>query len=122
MTERANYTDEADQFYENPAVFLNSHLGRPPSRKGLFGSKAAQQGLGLGRLTKDDKGPWDGNTGKKFWPDYLVFFGALEGELRVHAKDSAYRECWRGWNSWAHDDWRRRGNVIVWCLRGPRDE
>lgn len=60
--------------------------------------------------------------GAKVWPEYLVFFAQLEDVLRGVVAEagvgrSAYRECWRGWNSWAHDDWRRRGDMVVWCLR-----
>ena len=61
---------------------------------------------------------WDGGEGAKAWPDYLLFFGALEDVLGGVLRGSAYRECWRGWNSWGHDDRRRRGDVVVWCLRG----
>ena len=61
--------------------------------------------------------PFDGGTGLKYWPDYVVFFAQLEPVMRRVAKDSAYGECWRTFNSWAHDDWRRKGDVVVWCLR-----
>jgi phosphatidylinositol glycan class B len=27
-----------------------------------------------------------------------------------------YSECWRGFNSHLHDDARRKGDVVVWCL------
>lgn len=55
-----------------------------------------------------------------------MFFGQMEGTMReVLAKegeegeDGAYGECWRGWNGVAgwHEDWRRRGGLVVWCLR-----
>ncbi len=29
---------------------------------------------------------------------------------------SGYSECWRGFNSHWHDDRRRHGDVVVWCL------
>ena len=91
---------------------------------------------------------YDGQPGKKAWPDYIVFFGQLEPVLRdvlgspaddnesggsavkswvrrwlgravgnMGGERGAYRECWRGWNGWGHEDWRRRGGVRVWCLR-----
>jgi phosphatidylinositol glycan class B len=28
-----------------------------------------------------------------------------------------YEECWRGFNTHWHDDGRRRGDVVVRCLR-----
>ena len=64
---------------------------------------------------------------KKPWPQHLVFFGQLEPVLRAVLEGNgtttatgtgtgAYRECWRGWNGWGNEDWRRRGGVVVWCL------
>lgn len=44
----------------------------------------------------------------------LVVFG--EAEKRVGEKlGDEYRVCWRGFNSQVHDDWRRRGEVVVFC-------
>lgn len=115
---RDTYRDEADQFYDDPTGFLKKHLGTPPRRKGVLGSKTPQEGLGMGRVNEMEVA-WDGKEGKKVWPDYLVFFEQLEGTLKgyVGAK-GGYVEGWRGWNSWGHDDWRRRGDIVVWCLRG----
>ena len=116
---RASYVDEADQFYANPKKSLDDKLGKPPTRKTLLGGKAAKKGLGLnGQL--DGVGALDGKLGRKLWPDYLVFFEQLEPVLRDVTKDSGYMPCWRGWSSWFHDDWRRKGDVVVWCVRGSK--
>ena len=86
-------------------------------------------GMGTGGRVGEEAGSgaagreaWDGGEGAKAWPDYLVFFGALQGAMKGVLGGSAYRECWRGWNSWGHDDARRRGDVVVWCLRGGEGE
>jgi phosphatidylinositol glycan class B len=55
-------------------------------------------------------------VGRKAWPHELVFFEQLEPVLKEVLKGTRYRECWRGFNSHVHDDWRRVGDVIVWCL------
>lgn len=122
-SERAKYLDEADQFYADPKAFLVKTLGAPPRPKkkvnpwfGWFGSRKKAKG-GFGREDMIATEAWDGREGRKTWPEYLVFFEQMEPTLRDFLKDSAYRDCWRGWNSWAHDDWRRKGDVIVWCLR-----
>ena len=47
-------------------------------------------------------------------PQRLVFFNALTASLELW-KDR-YRECARFFNTRWHDDSRRRGDVIVWCL------
>lgn len=53
---------------------------------------------------------------RREWPQYLVFFEQLEGVLGEVLVGSRYRECWRGFNSQWHDDWRRVGDVVIWCL------
>ena len=112
---RSIYMDEADQFYDHPARFLAKNLGRPPQSKGLFGSRVPHKGSGA--LDVDEHAAWDGKPGKKVWPEYLVFFEQLEQTMGVVLAGSGYEECWRGWNSWFHDDWRRKGDVLVYCLR-----
>ena len=120
-TEREAYFDEADRFYADPRGFLEGELGRPRKRKSLLGGRTPRRGLGLeGASGASRETPWDGGAGKKMWPDYLVFFEGLEPVLSVVAGDSGYDPCWRGWNSWFHDDWRRKGDVVVWCVRGGR--
>lgn len=56
--------------------------------------------------------------GRRAWPGSLVFFGQLEKEMGGMLEGTLYRECWRGWNSHWHDDWRRGGDILVWCLDG----
>lgn len=128
-TARAAYLDEADRFYASPKSFLESTLGQPPlPRKktqslwwplGLFQRRRLKRGFGREDLTEANA--WDGRPGRKAWPEYLVFFEEKEELLKDVGRGSAYRECWRGWNSWGHDDWRRRGDMIVWCLRSQRE-
>ena len=112
---RKTYVDEADQFYDHPTRFLAENLGRPPRSKGLFGSRVPQQGSSTVGL--DKQAAWDGKPGNLVWPEYIVFFEQLERTMGGVLEGSAYDECWRGWNSWFHDDWRRRGDILVYCLR-----
>lgn len=49
------------------------------------------------------------------WPSHLVFFEALEETIAPILKDTPYRECKRFFNSYFHEDPRRRGDVIVYC-------
>lgn len=55
---------------------------------------------------------------RREWPMNLVFFAQLEDTLKSVLGETRYRECWRGGNSHWHDDWRRVGDVVVWCLDG----
>lgn len=94
--EKAKYVDEADVFYNDPVAWLSGNVGRGKARA---------------------------------WPDYLLFFGQLEGVLKGRRTEQdgtivqtgpavpagMYEECWRGFNSFWHDDPRRRGDVLVWC-------
>ena len=120
--ERKDYLDEADEFYQDPVIWMNNNLGRPPrSREDVLTS-----------MLKNGKkpAPWDGGSGKKMWTEYVVFFEQLEETMKevlgtTGSRDvqgpskpnGEYDECWRGWNSWGHDDWRRKGDIVVWCLR-----
>jgi phosphatidylinositol glycan class B len=49
------------------------------------------------------------------WPERLVVFDSLL-KNSGHIWGDGYRECWRGFNSHFHDDWRRKGDVVVFCL------
>lgn len=112
-SERAAYLDEADRFYLSPAAFLHEKLGDPPLPADHEDAHAERA----------QNAHWDGEVGylgTVGWPQYLVFFGQMEGTMReVVGEEGVYGECWRGWNGvrgW-HEDWRRRGGMVVWCLR-----
>ena len=90
LDQRSSYLDEADQFYLKPEVWLEANMHQP--------------GLDA----------WD-IKGKREWPEYVVFFQQLEPVIRKVLENSTYGECWRGFNSHWHDDWRRHGDVVAWC-------
>ncbi|KAF9637165.1 glycosyltransferase family 22 protein [Lasiodiplodia theobromae] len=104
LDRRASYLDEADEFYINPGPV--AWLGQHMESVGTIRSK--------GHVSKDkDEGKMQT---KRPWPTYLVFFQQLEGTLVDFLQETKYKECWRGFNSHVHDDSRRKGDVIVWCL------
>ncbi|KAL4928974.1 putative glycosylphosphatidylinositol-alpha 1,2 mannosyltransferase [Aspergillus undulatus] len=105
--QKAVYLDEADQFYDNPKQFLQDnmvgglrHIPRRPS----YSTPPNSQRLPTQKLPPHE------------WPDYLIFFAQLEPTLKASLRSSSYGECWRTYNTAWHDDWRRRGDVVVWCL------
>ncbi|KAI9312154.1 Alg9-like mannosyltransferase family-domain-containing protein [Dichotomocladium elegans] len=52
------------------------------------------------------------------WPSHLVMFDALWRNtvgVREYLETKGYSECHRLFNSHFHDDWRRRGDVVVIC-------
>ena len=61
---------------------------------------------------------------KRKWPDYLAFFAQLSPQLDVILRGSGYKECRGGriFNSHFHDDWRRKGDIIVLCANKERWE
>lgn len=102
--QKSSYLDEADQFYANPAEFLRQNM---------------EGGLRHvpGKPSYLSPPPGDHqDTAAHPWPDYLAFFAQLEPTLNSLLRASAYAECWRTFNTQWHDDWRRRGDIIVWCL------
>lgn len=111
LLEHGRYLDEADRFYADPKKFLSRTLGKPPRTKSEYVARmSAVEAIGTVA--------WDGNEGRKAWTEYLVFFEQLEPTMKGLLQGSGYSECWRGWNTFAHDDWRRKGDVMVWCLEG----
>ncbi|KAL9017287.1 MAG: hypothetical protein Q9185_005378 [Variospora sp. 1 TL-2023] len=119
-SQHSTYLDEADQFYQSPSHWLSLHLGRPPKNR-------SEQEARLVALEAATGVAWNGDAysvdekgrkreKKKAWTGYLVFFEQLEGEMKLVLKGTGYGACWRGWNGWVHDDWRRRGEMVVWCL------
>ncbi|MCJ1269487.1 hypothetical protein MMC22_009379 [Lobaria immixta] len=121
---RADYLDEADQFYANPSAWLARELGPPPlgPRSHFLLGHAPPLPPPVEPFATSSSAAGDGRKNKnlKTWPEYLVFFGALEPDLARVLRGSRYEECWKGWNGWVHDDWRRRGGMRVWCLRAGR--
>ncbi|GLA10937.1 glycosylphosphatidylinositol anchor biosynthesis [Aspergillus niger] len=109
-SEKATYLDEADQFYADPEQFLRTNmiggLRRFPRRPSYdkYNRKSSQLPTEYQFKTPHE------------WPDYLVFFAQLEPTLRSLLRFSAYKECHRTWNTAWHDDWRRRGDIVVWCV------
>ncbi|KAJ5681958.1 uncharacterized protein N7477_001898 [Penicillium maclennaniae] len=104
--EKAVYRDEADQFYDDPSQFLRKHmvggLHRIPQRPSyVSGSMSLST---------------PSNPTQHQWPDYLIFFSQLEPTLHNLLRASSYGECWRTHNTHWHDDWRRHGDIVVWCL------
>ena len=127
-TQKAAYLDEADLFYADPKGFLSTTLEIPPTSprmKAAAGSwfwgwfTGTSRGFGRDDMMDVDSIGWDGKPGRKTWPEYVIFFEQMEPVMKDVLKSSAYRECWRGWNSWGHDDWRRRGDIVVWCQQRP---
>ncbi|KLJ12898.1 phosphatidylinositol glycan, class B [Blastomyces silverae] len=115
-TEKSTYLDEADQFYEDPSTFLQNNM-----KGGLrdFPSKPSYQ-LNKNPLIHhhlpSSNSPLDPKPPHHPWPDYLAFFAQLEPTLRTALHSSPYAECYRTWNTAWHDDWRRKGDIVVWCL------
>lgn len=101
LSQRSGYLDEADVFYADPGAWMAENMAPIP-------------GLGT-QIGKDKEAATKSLGGKRAWPDYLVFFEQLLPEMAALLEGSRYSECWRGFSSHFHDDWRRKGDVVVWC-------
>lgn len=111
LSERPTYLDEADEFYidPGPTSWLKSNMEDVQTIQ-ESGSRS-----GMHWLRQDPKFK---RKYRREWPHHLVFFAQLEDKLKEYLHGTRYSECWRGFNSHFHDDWRRTGDVIVWCLDG----
>lgn len=109
LSDRAAYLDEADQFYISPGPvgWLRENMEHVDTVR-ASGSRSSRH---WGRVDPNVQ-----RSQRKPWPQHLVFFEQLEPTLKDYLQDSTYKECWRGFNSHWHDDWRRKGDVLVWCL------
>ncbi|EMC97642.1 glycosyltransferase family 22 protein [Baudoinia panamericana UAMH 10762] len=102
--ERATYEDEADIFYNHPASWIEDNM---KDRKSIMRNASPNPA----------STPSDGT--RREWPEYLAFFEHLEPVMNSVLGPTRYEECWRGFNTHWHDDWRRQGDVVVWCMREP---
>ena len=111
LADRSAYLDEADEFYirPGPVAWLKANMEDVETVRDA-GSRSGQHWM------RQD--PRFKRKYRREWPQNLVFFEQLEGVLKEHLAGSRYQECWRGFNSHFHDDWRRVGDVVVWCLDG----
>jgi phosphatidylinositol glycan class B len=65
-----------------------------------------------------DPAAWVGSemgAGLRKWPQRVAMFEQLVPAVGGVLRQRGYDECWRGFNSHWHDDWRRRGDILVWC-------
>jgi phosphatidylinositol glycan class B len=106
-SQRATYLDEADRFYADPPTWIAAHMRSLHTIAATPAKEIAFDQLGGRKLRK--------------WPVYLVFFAQLEDTMREVLQGSMYYECRRFWNSHWHDDSRRQGDVVVWCLGKGED-
>lgn len=104
------YRDEADRFYDDPEQFLRKSMAG-----GLWHQPRKPSYLSDNLVSLPSQKQPDGIPIHE-WPDYLVFFAQLEPTLDKLLRGSFYAECYRTFNTDWHDDWRRRGDVVVWCL------
>jgi len=83
--EKEEYRDEADRFYDDFEAFWANEV----------------EGVGRAGIER------------------LVVFEEAEKrvgqKLNENERGDGYTVCWRGFNSQAHDDWRRVGDVMVFC-------
>lgn len=113
--EKKTYVDEADVFYANPMAWIRANMSRSPPQRRRSQQLVNSNSYGYAHDRDRDKRRRD-------WPDYLIFFSQAEETLTTALRGSGYTECWHGFNSQWHDDWRRRGEVVVWCLFADRKE
>ncbi|TLD22616.1 glycosyltransferase family 22 protein [Venturia nashicola] len=109
MDQRSTYEDEADIFYKSPTVWLDQNM----EQLTMIHTLDDKDNKG-----RDQKRNVDGRIigAGRCWPRYLVFFEQLEPQMMEYIKAAPYRQCWRGFNTHWHDDWRRKGDVVVWCM------
>ena len=95
--ERLEYRDEADRFYDGPVAFLGSEVWLLDTASNATCAPAA-----IPRYIVGFEGV---ATGLNMYLDRANRFGGTSFRLET---------AWEGWNGVFHEDWRRRGRVMVW--------
>ncbi|TKA24746.1 hypothetical protein B0A50_05734 [Salinomyces thailandicus] len=104
VDQRQDYLDEADIFYKKSAsTWVSATMQDIETIMDEF-------------QVPETYKPRDKQGELRAWPEYLVFFEQLLPTLEEILGRTRYRECWRGFNTHWHDDWRRKGDVMMWCL------
>ncbi|ODV97291.1 hypothetical protein PACTADRAFT_40242 [Pachysolen tannophilus NRRL Y-2460] len=96
----ATYKDESDWFYHNPMLFLKRNFPN--------------------EVVYDNDNDNDNDKMaiyKHDWPNFLVIFEDLEKEIIDYLQKNGYEEINRLFNTRAHWDSRRRGDVILYAKR-----
>ena len=110
--ERADYVDEADVFYNDVEKWLDTNM---ESLKSMEKSSIAEQASKASKhLERTSNGQITGVD--RPWPQYLVFFEQLLPQMVAYLPPGRYQVCETLFNTHWHDDWRRQGNVFVFCL------
>jgi phosphatidylinositol glycan class B len=111
FAQRSSYLDEADEFFvkPGPVAWLRGNMASLDT----ITSGGSRSGRHWMQQDPKLKAKY-----RRVWPQNLVFFAQLEDTMRSVLAETRYKECWRGFNSHFHDDWRRVGDVVVWCLDG----
>lgn len=102
--ERALYLDEADIFYNEPLRWLANNM-------------QDRDTISLTTTSDVTGDPSLDDRTRRPWPHYLVAFESLQPTLASVLNGTRYKECKRFFNTHWHDDSRRTGDVIVWCMR-----
>ncbi|KAI9330015.1 Alg9-like mannosyltransferase family-domain-containing protein [Zopfochytrium polystomum] len=106
------YLDESDIFYKDPRKFFESYFSNQLGNRTLPWPDPPNSTLYV-----------DGQEyaiEKYFWPSHVVLFEALLNDVAPLFEGSGYAQCLSLFNSHFHDDWRRKGNVVVFCDEQPR--
>ena len=110
IEDRAGYLDEADQFYADPLAWLQENLSENTA------DLADNQ---LINNPENDAYQF-GEVRLRRWPSLFVMFAQLEDILGQTLQHKGYKRCWRAFNTHWHDDWRRNGDVVIWCSTDPK--
>ena len=106
IDKRPEYLDEADQFYAGPVDWLRQHMRTDPV---VPADDKAKSSL-------NNNAEIAGEVEGRHWPSLIVMFAQLESVLGQFLQEKGYVRCWSAFNTHWHDDWRRKGDVAIWCL------
>ncbi|KAJ3224654.1 glycosylphosphatidylinositol anchor biosynthesis [Chytriomyces hyalinus] len=118
--DKSAYLDEADIFYANPKAFIETYFA--PFKETHRISNRTDVTKTQTNVLFYVPGQSSYQIQQFVWPSRVVIFAALLDTLgKEYFIERGYSQCARFFNSHFHDDSRRLGDVIVYCVQEEED-
>ncbi|KAJ3258885.1 glycosylphosphatidylinositol anchor biosynthesis [Chytriomyces hyalinus] len=114
--DKSAYLDEADIFYADPKAFIETYF--VPFNETRHVANRTDLKKTQTNVLFSVPGQSSFQIQQFVWPSRVVIFAALLDTLgREYFIERGYSQCARFFNSHFHDDSRRLGDVVVYCVQ-----
>ncbi|KAI8828672.1 Alg9-like mannosyltransferase family-domain-containing protein [Chytriomyces cf. hyalinus JEL632] len=118
--DKSAYLDEADIFYADPKAFIETYFA--PFKETRYVANRTDLKKTQTDVLFNVPGQSSYQIQQFVWPSRVVIFAALLDTLgREYFIERGYSQCARFFNSHFHDDSRRLGDVVVYCVQEEQE-